>query len=124
MDIAADTTVAHLRAVGCDVTRRRRHGSPRWCRPGAPTSSDPFDLVEEVARVVGYEDIPSVLPTAPAGRGLTPAQSLRRRVGRTLAGDGFVEVVNFPFVGTADLDRLGLGRRRRAALRRCGSPTR
>ena len=49
-----------------------------------------------------------MLPDAPAGRGLTAEQSLRRRVGRTLAGAGFVEVVNFPFVGTAELDRLGL----------------
>ena len=49
-----------------------------------------------------------MLPTAPSGRGLTPAQSMRRRVGRTLAGEGYVEVLNFPFVGEADLDRLGL----------------
>ncbi len=33
---------------------------------------------------------------------------MRRRVGRTLAGDGYVEVVNFPFVGATDLDLLGL----------------
>ena len=33
---------------------------------------------------------------------------MRRRVGRTLAGEGYVEVLNFPFVGEADLDRLGL----------------
>lgn len=107
MDIPADTSVAHLRAVGCDVTvdgDRLTAVVPPW----RPDLTDPFDLVEEVARVVGYEDIPSVLPDAPAGRGLSPAQSLRRRVGRTLAGAGYVEVVNFPFVGGADLDRLGL----------------
>ncbi len=69
--------------------------------------------------MVGYDDIPSVLPDAPPGRGLTPAQSLRRRVGRTLAGAGYVEVVNFPFVGATDLDRLGLDPDddRRAAMR-------
>jgi phenylalanyl-tRNA synthetase beta chain len=39
---------------------------------------------------------------------LTLAQSLRRRVGHTMAGEGFVEVLDFPFVGSADLDRLGL----------------
>ena len=77
---------------------------PSW----RPDLTDPFDLVEEVARIVGYEDVPSVLPPAPPGRGLTPAQSLRRRVGRTLAGAGYVEVVSFPFIGEADLDRLGM----------------
>src|SRR3546814_11385361 len=33
---------------------------------------------------------------------------LRRRIGRTLAGAGWVEVVDFPFVGEPDLDALGL----------------
>ena len=49
-----------------------------------------------------------MLPDAPPGRGLTQDQSMRRRVGRTLAGEGYVEVVNFPFIGEADLDRLGI----------------
>jgi len=107
MPIDETTTAAHLRAVGCEVVAA--NGSltavvPPW----RPDLTDPFDLVEEVARLVGYADIPSVLPTAPVGRGLTHAQLLRRRVGRTLAGGGFVEVVTFPFVGTASFDALGL----------------
>ena len=107
MDVDADTTVAHLRAVGCDISvegDRLTATPPPW----RPDLTDPFDLVEEVARVVGYDASPSVLPDAPAGRGLTPSQSLRRRVGRTLAGAGYVEVVTFPFVGSGDLDRLGV----------------
>ena len=71
MDIASHTTVANLEAVGCTVTTRRGHAGrhvPAW----RPDLNDPFDLVEEVARIVGYEDVPSVLPTAPSGRGLTP----------------------------------------------------
>jgi phenylalanyl-tRNA synthetase beta chain len=107
MEIDGQTTIAHLRAVGCEVTPdgdRLTAVPPSW----RPDISDPFDLVEEVARVVGYEHVPSVLPTAPSGGGLTTSQSLRRRVGRTLAGAGFVEAVNFPFVGASDLDRLGL----------------
>ena len=70
--------------------------------------TDPNDLVEEVARQVGYVNIPSVLPAAPAGTGLTPTQRLRRRVGNALAGAGFVEVVTFPWVGTADWSALGV----------------
>ncbi len=104
--ISPESTVEHLRAVGCEVTVEGDTLTavvPSW----RPDLADPYDLVEEVARVEGYEGIPSVLPTAPAGRGLTAAQSLRRRVGRTLAGAGFVEVVDFPFVGTGDFDRLG-----------------
>ncbi len=107
MDIASPTTIANLEAVGCAVEAAADTLTatvPSW----RPDLNDPFDLVEEVARIVGYEDVPSVLPPAPSGRGLTPEQSLRRRVGRAMAGEGFVEVLNFPFVGEADLDRLSL----------------
>jgi phenylalanyl-tRNA synthetase beta chain len=107
MDISSETTVANLRAVGCVVEQagdRLTVTPPPW----RSDVRDPFDLVEEVARIVGYANVPSVLPPAAHGRGLTRGQRLRRRVGRTLAGEGFVEVVSFPFVGTRDLDALGL----------------
>ncbi|HEX5861391.1 MAG TPA: phenylalanine--tRNA ligase subunit beta [Nocardioides sp.] len=107
MDIPGETAVRHLEAVGCDVVvdgDRLTATVPPW----RPDLVDPFDLVEEVARVEGYDRVPSVLPPAPSGGGLTRAQRLRRRVGRTLAGAGYVEVVSFPFVGGRDLDELGL----------------
>ena len=123
MDISAETTVANLRAVGCLVEESGSSLSvtpPPW----RGDVTDPFDLVEEVARIVGYANVPSVLPPAAHGRGLTRSQQLRRRVGRTLAGEGFVEVVSFPFIGTRDLDALGAARRRTRAGRCCGWPTR
>ena len=107
MEISADTAVANLRAVGCEVDL---DGPTVFASvpPWRPDLNDPFDLVEEVARIVGYDQIPSVLPPAPSGTGLTREQRLRRRVGRTMAGAGYVEVISFPFVGTDELDRLGL----------------
>ncbi|WP_310963335.1 phenylalanine--tRNA ligase subunit beta [Nocardioides terrisoli] len=107
MPIDAATTVAHLEAVGCAVTvdgAVLTATVPPW----RPDLSDPFDLVEEVARIVGYDQVPSVVPRPTAGKGLTREQRLRRRVGRFLAGAGAVEVLNFPFVGEAALDALGL----------------
>jgi len=107
MAIDAETSVAHLQAVGCQVVidgDRLTATPPPW----RPDLTDPYDLVEEVARLVGYDQVPSVLPTPPSGRGLTRAQKLRRRVGRSLAGAGYVEVVSFPFIGETELDRLGL----------------
>jgi phenylalanyl-tRNA synthetase beta chain len=106
--IDAATTVAHLRTVGCTVTTddegRLTALPPSW----RPDLTEPYDLVEEVARIVGYTQVPSVLPPAPAGRGLSRAQKLRRRVGFALAGAGLVEVRSWPFVGDGDFDRLGL----------------
>src|SRR3954451_12503907 len=107
MTIDAGTTVDHLRAVGCTVQvvgDRLTVPPPPW----RPDIGDPHDLVEEVARIVGYENVPPVLPDAPSGRGLTRAQRLRRRVGRVVAGAGCVEVISFPFVGPATFDALGL----------------
>jgi phenylalanyl-tRNA synthetase beta chain len=105
--IDAETTVRHLREVGCVVAvegDRLTVVPPSW----RPDITDPYDLVEEVARVVGYDEVPSVLPAAPAGRGLTREQRLRRRAGLALAGAGYVEVLTYPFVGDSDWDALGL----------------
>ncbi|WP_210502289.1 phenylalanine--tRNA ligase subunit beta [Nocardioides xinjiangensis] len=107
LPIDSRTVVASLQAVGCRVDADGADVEvvpPPW----RPDLTDPQDLTEEVIRLVGYDAIPSVLPTPPSGRGLTRAQRLRRRIGRTLAGEGFVEVVSFPFVGASDLDDLGL----------------
>ncbi|MDQ1672705.1 MAG: phenylalanyl-tRNA synthetase beta chain, partial [Frankiaceae bacterium] len=68
----------------------------------------PADLVEEIARLEGYETIPIRLPRAVAGRGLTTPQRLRRRVADTLADAGFAEVMLLPFLAGDVADRLGL----------------
>lgn len=107
MEISAETTAANLEAVGC-VVHREDVTLTATPPPWRPDLNDPFDLVEEVARIVGYDQVPSVLPREAAGRGLTREQRLRRRVGRTLAGAGCVEVISFPFVGDAAFDALGL----------------
>jgi phenylalanyl-tRNA synthetase beta chain len=95
-----------LTAVGCTVDGdgQLTVTPPTW----RPDLTDPADLVEEVVRLAGYDDVPSVLPTAPPGRGLTERQRRRRAVGRALAEFGYVEAPSFPFVGTAALDALGL----------------
>lgn len=77
---------------------------PSW----RPDLREPIDLVEEVVRLEGYDAIPPVLPAAPAGRGLTPGQRLRRRVGRVLADAGYVEVLTYPFLSDAVWDAFGL----------------
>ena len=107
IDIGAAAAVHALEANGCEVELAGATLTvtpPPW----RPDLRDPYDVVEEVLRVVGYDAVPSVLPSAPPGRGLTTAQRLRRRAGYVLAGEGLIEVKTFPFAGQGDFDRLGL----------------
>jgi len=67
------------------------------------------DLIEEVARVHGLNNIPaSLLPSTDPNRGLTPLQSLTRELRSIMTAAGFSEVVNYSFIGRAELDRLAL----------------
>ncbi|MEU6224335.1 phenylalanine--tRNA ligase subunit beta [Streptomyces sp. NPDC047042] len=101
-----ETVVRRLQEVGCDVYGQDELivTVPSW----RPDLTDPNDLAEEVIRLEGYENLPSTLPKPPAGRGLTDRQRLHRRVGRALAGAGYVEALNYPFIGEHVFDQLGL----------------
>ncbi len=69
----------------------------------------PCDLVEEVARLYGYNRIPTTFPTLPAqGTALLPAMMFRNRVREILSGFGFSEAINYSFIGADSCDRLRL----------------
>ncbi|HJT03086.1 MAG TPA: phenylalanine--tRNA ligase subunit beta, partial [Pseudonocardiaceae bacterium] len=104
-------TVRRLSQIGCAVEVASSHGTatvtvipPSW----RPDLVQPADLVEEVLRLEGYDTIPSILPPAPAGRGLTAVQRRRRTISRALAGAGYVQVLPSPFVSAGTWDALGL----------------
>ncbi|KOX17948.1 MULTISPECIES: phenylalanine--tRNA ligase subunit beta [unclassified Streptomyces] len=101
-----ETVVRRLQEVGCDVYGQDELivTVPSW----RPDLNEPNDLAEEVIRLEGYENLPSTLPRPPAGRGLTERQRVHRRVGRALAGAGYVEALNYPFLGEQVFDQLGL----------------
>ncbi|QKW35882.1 phenylalanine--tRNA ligase subunit beta [Actinomadura sp. NAK00032] len=101
-----DAVVRRLEQVGCAVAGEDvlAVAPPSW----RPDLTDPNDLAEEVIRLEGYEDIPARAPRPAAGQGLTPHQRVRRRVGRALAGAGYVEALAFPFIADKDLDGLQL----------------
>ena len=106
MPITRDVVVSLLTSVGCEVDgdEMLTVTAPSW----RPDLTDPADLVEEVVRLVGYDTLPSTLPIAALGHGLTPAQRMRRRVGAALAARGAVEILTYPFVGSVELDALRL----------------
>ncbi len=101
------TTARRLTQIGAAVTADGETLTvtpPSW----RPDLLQPADLVEEVLRLEGLERIPSVLPSAPAGRGLSANQRRRRAIGKSLALSGYVEVLPTPFLPAGVFDDWGL----------------
>lgn len=107
VDYTPGQVEAALRLIGCEVVEAADDAAgwhvipPTW----RPDLTDKWTLAEEVARIEGYDRIPSILPTAPSGRGLTPLQQGRRRVANALAAAGYVETPSFGFT-TDELNDL------------------
>ncbi|WP_406009965.1 phenylalanine--tRNA ligase subunit beta [Streptomyces sp. NBC_00637] len=106
VEYGRETVVRRLQEIGCDVYGQDELivTVPSW----RPDLAEVNDLAEEVIRLEGYESLPSTLPKPPSGRGLTHRQRLHRRVGRALAGSGYVEAPNYPFIAEQVFDQLGL----------------
>jgi phenylalanyl-tRNA synthetase beta chain len=117
-----DATVARrLADVGCVVSGQGDLTviPPSW----RPDLVEPYDLVEEVVRLEGYDAVPAVLPRTPAARGLSADQLRRRAVSRALAAAGYVEVLSSPFQGADALAVFGVpGNDRRRSLERVANP--
>ncbi len=77
-----------------------------------------IDLIEEIARIHGLDQIPSTLPSRRVGRGgLNRLQTVRRRVEDLLAGAGLAQAITYSFGDDKWPDRLRLApddERRRA----------
>jgi phenylalanyl-tRNA synthetase beta chain len=114
-DVDHTSVVRLLQAIGATVADRGNSLTitpPSW----RPDLNDPYDYVEEVGRLIGFDTIEPVVPTAPVGRGLTRSQRARRAINFALAARGFVEILSFPFASTTDLDLMAVpadDRRRR-----------
>lgn len=67
------------------------------------------DLVEEVARIHGYDHLPTTLPIALLGPvAVSRGRSVVEGARNALCAAGFVECMTLPFASAADLDRIGL----------------
>jgi len=103
-DVPSSKVAELLRLVGCDVDEKSFTVDPPSWRPDLLTAAD---LTEEVARMIGYDKIPSVLPPRPLHASLTPTQKRRRAVATMLASRGLAEVQTFPFTNQATIDAMG-----------------
>ena len=106
-DISLAQVEKTLTLVGCDVAqiteRHWRVDPPSW----RSDLKAPADLVEEVARMVGYDSIPSILPPHPVSPGLTRTQLRRRAIAQLMADRGLVEIQTYPFTSESVIRSLG-----------------
>ena len=93
--IPGDRIERHLTALGCAVTADAPGvlsvTPPRWRRDLTIAA----DLVEEVARIEGYERIEAVVPSVPPHDISSAPFELERRIARALAALGYREIVSY-----------------------------
>lgn len=100
-----------------EVTRRLRALGATWRIDGDAFFVTPpswrgdiaieEDLAEELARLAGYDAVPTTLPLAPiAGATDSPARAAMRRLRRILAAEGLQEMVTISFADEAVDDHL------------------
>lgn len=67
------------------------------------------DLIEEVARLYGYDQIPGTLPTGVTTRGgRTGRQTFMKRIKEAMVSCGLNEVITYSFVSPRIFDQMGL----------------
>ncbi len=101
VDVATDQQKTILESLGFDVSADWMVTVPTWRRD----IDGPADLVEEVVRIYGIDNIPScALPRADgvARPTATPLQSLERKMRRAAAAQGLHEAINWSFISQKD----------------------
>ncbi|MCZ6680681.1 MAG: phenylalanine--tRNA ligase subunit beta, partial [Candidatus Poribacteria bacterium] len=104
-DIAEDSMRDILTRLGFSVSDAFEVTVPTF----RPDVEREVDLIEEVARVYGYDNIPVTLPTGDIPTPMVDARGeLRERVKTYLLGCGMMEAINYSFCHSNILDRIRL----------------
>lgn len=104
ISVDADESESLLRGLGCDVeTGPQLHVLPPSWRPDLERE---VDLIEEIARLHGYENVPAVSRPGLRGR-RSSTQILRGRVREALLGAGLNEATLSTFVPLEDIEAVG-----------------
>ncbi|MEY3702555.1 MAG: hypothetical protein RLZZ561_175 [Pseudomonadota bacterium] len=108
VEVPADQQKAILTALGFAVSADWQVTAPTWRRD----VDGPADLVEEVVRIIGLDNVPSTpLPRAEgvARPTATPAQKMERKLRRTAAARGLNEAINWSFLPEKEAAAFGGG---------------
>jgi phenylalanyl-tRNA synthetase beta chain len=110
LDVPAARQREILEKLGFGVT-----GKGKTWKVAAPTfrtyMTNPEDIVEEVLRVVGFENVPAVLPGAggPQTRIDGSRVALDRKARKALAAAGFLEGITYSFISRRDAEMFAGG---------------
>lgn len=75
--------------------------------PYRPDITIAEDLIEEVARMYGYDNIPTTLPFGASSKGQkTAQQKLRDKILEIMVARGLNEVINYSFINKKSFDKL------------------
>ena len=90
-----------LRSLGLKTTRQAQQLTV-VIPTRRPDLTREIDLIEELARLQGYDNIPTTLPSLrPTGGAPDFRLASERKLRNFFAGEGFVEAVNLPFTSEA-----------------------
>jgi phenylalanyl-tRNA synthetase beta chain len=104
--------VASLNGLGLDIGEGDAAAFKVKVPPYRRDITMEADIIEEVARLHGYDKIPTELPEAILGgdekKEEVYPRELRREIRRSFLKTGFSEAINLSFMGAEDLDLLAI----------------
>jgi phenylalanyl-tRNA synthetase beta chain len=101
VDVDDATVERTLTALGCELVREEEGWLVTVPPSRAVDLTRPVDLIEEVARLVGYDQFDANLPDPLAPGGLDPSQQVERRLRVALCAAGLQETCAPSLVGAA-----------------------
>ncbi|MBQ8724646.1 MAG: phenylalanine--tRNA ligase subunit beta, partial [Oscillospiraceae bacterium] len=102
-DISEETMIKTLNGLGIEVT------DGKCISPSFRIDLErPADIAEEVARIYGYNNIPSAVLTGAANASLTPAQKFSRTIENTMVALGCYGILTYSFTSPKCFDKIAL----------------
>lgn len=111
LSLDAATVAGCLESIGLTVTTQAgKSGIFAVKIPSfRPDLEREIDLIEEIARLHGYDKIPVSMPIGVVDATLPPArQRLQKKLRDMLVAAGFAETVNYSFIGANAVDKIAL----------------
>jgi phenylalanyl-tRNA synthetase beta chain len=104
LEVEKEEILRILKALGIEQKSETSFASPSWRHD----ISIEEDLVEEVARIIGYDKIGEELPASRNAGEYQPTESRKKDLRKTLANLGFNEAISYSFIDTRNDEKFDL----------------